>query len=197
MFLRLLALFTLVPLVELFLLVELGSRMGLLLTIALVLFTGALGAALARSQGVRVLRQVQTEMARGGLPAEALLDGLMIFIAGAVLLTPGLLTDLAGFFLLVPVGRTWVRGRVQRWLKGRVRTVVSGPGGVHVGGGSPHGGGNPFGGGAPFGDAPFQREPFGPNARSGSPQQVIVVDHRPVDDDESTSTQQPDRQLTD
>ena len=185
MFLRLLALFTLVPLVELFLLVELGSRMGLLPTIALVLFTGALGAALARSQGVRVLRQVQAEMARGGLPTEALLDGLMIFIAGAVLLTPGLLTDLAGFFLLVPASRTWVRGRVQRWLKGRVRTVVSGPGGVHVGGGSP------------FGGDPFQREPFGPSAGNGSPQQVIVVDHRPVDDDESTSTQQPDRQLND
>lgn len=192
MFLRLLALFTLVPLVELFLLMEVGSRLGLLPTIALVLFTGALGAALARSQGVRVLRQVQAETARGGLPTEALLEGLMIFVAGAVLLTPGLLTDFAGFFLLVPAGRTWVRRRVQRWLKGRVRTVVSGPGGVHVGGGTP--GGSPFGD-SPSGRSPFQREPFGPSAGKGSPQQVIVVDSRPVDDEPKEPG--PDRQLSD
>lgn len=173
MFLRLLALFTLVPLIELFLLVELGKRMGLVPTLALVLFTGVLGAALARSQGLRVLRQVQAEMARGALPAEALMEGLMIFIAGAVLLTPGLLTDLAGFFLLLPFGRRLIRQQVSRRLKRRFRTVSS------VGG------------------------PTSPGAWPGQTgstktrQQVIVVDHRPVQEADDADEPPDDRRLSD
>lgn len=174
MFLRLLALFTLVPIVELYLLLELGQRMGWLSTLALVLLTGALGAALARSQGLQVLRKVQAETARGALPTEALLDGLMIFVAGAVLLTPGLLTDFAGFFLLVPAGRRWVRQLVSRRLGKRFRSVRRGP--VRPPGASPPGG------------AP----PWPENLRSSGPQQVIVVDHRPVD-----ATGDDDKQLSD
>lgn len=123
MFLRLLLLFTLVPLTELFLLVELGRRMGTLPTVALVLATGALGAWLARRQGLRVLGEIRSEQAAGRLPAAALVDGLLVLVAGAVLLTPGLLTDLFGFALLVPQ----VRGVVRRRLRtafGRRVTVL-------------------------------------------------------------------------
>ncbi len=112
MFLRLLLLFTIVPLVELFLLVKLGTVVGVGPTVALVIFTGVLGAWLARQQGLGVLRRLSEDLAEGRLPAEALIDGLLILIAGAVLLTPGLLTDALGFLLLVPQSRAVVRKAV-------------------------------------------------------------------------------------
>ena len=122
MFLRLLLLFTIVPLVELFLLVKLGTVVGVGPTIALVIFTGVLGAWLARQQGLGVLRRLSEDLAKGRLPAEALTDGLLILIAGAVLLTRGLLTDALGFRLLVHQGRAVVRkaavARFERRFKG-------------------------------------------------------------------------------
>jgi len=114
MFFRLLILFTIVPLVELLLLVKIGEVVGFWPTVALVIGTGALGALLTRFEGLRVLRQVQTELHEGRVPTERLLDGLLIVVAGAVLLTPGLITDAVGFFLLVPPGRRLVRRAVAR-----------------------------------------------------------------------------------
>jgi UPF0716 protein FxsA len=125
MFLRLLLLFTLVPLVELFLLVKLGTVIGIAPTVLIVICTGVLGAWLARWQGLGVLRRISDDLAAGRLPGDALIDGLLIFIAGAVLLTPGLITDALGFFLLVPPGRAVVRRSVAAWLK--QRTVTSDP----------------------------------------------------------------------
>ena len=119
MFFRLLLLFTAVPLIELALLVEIGRVVGLPATIALVLTTGVLGAWLARSQGLRTLARFQQELAAGRMPTDALLDGLMILVAGAVLLTPGLLTDLFGFALLTPALRRAVRQAVARKLRQR------------------------------------------------------------------------------
>jgi UPF0716 protein FxsA len=117
MFLRLLLLFTIVPLLELFLLVKLGTVIGIGATILLVIFTGILGAWLARWQGLGVLRRLSEEMAGGRLPTDALLDGLFILIAGAVLLTPGLITDALGFLLLIPQGRAIVRKAVAARLQ--------------------------------------------------------------------------------
>jgi UPF0716 protein FxsA len=120
MFLRLLLLFTVVPLVELFLLVKLGTVVGVGPTIALVIFTGVLGAWLARQQGLVVLRRLRAELEAGRLPAGALIDGLLILVAGAVLLTPGLLTDALGFVLLVPPSRAVVRRIVAaRFARGK------------------------------------------------------------------------------
>ena len=120
MFLRLLLLFTVVPLVELYLLVEIGGLIGVAPTIAIVILTGFLGAWLARRQGLDVFRRISAEMAQGGLPTDPLIDGLLILIAGAVLLTPGLLTDAAGFFLLIPRGRQFVRKTVARAFASRI-----------------------------------------------------------------------------
>ena len=114
MFVRLLLLFTVVPLVELFLLVEIGSLIGVAPTIAIVIVTGFIGAWLARRQGLNVLKRLNEDLAKGGLPTDALIDGLLILIAGAVLLTPGLLTDAFGFFLLVPQGRALIRSSVAK-----------------------------------------------------------------------------------
>ena len=124
MFLRLLALFTIVPLVELGLLIQLGRWMGVVPTVLLVFGTGVLGAALARSQGLRTLRRFQEETRRGNLPTDALFDGVLILIAGAVLLTPGILTDLLGFTLLVPASRAVVRRVVGERLRRRFEPNV-------------------------------------------------------------------------
>jgi UPF0716 protein FxsA len=120
-FLRLLLLFTLVPLVELALLIQLGRVIGLAATIAIVLLTGVIGATLARWQGLVTLRRVQTEMAEGRVPTDALVDGLLILVAGAMLFTPGLITDTIGCLLLIPPTRTAVRRALVEALRRRVQ----------------------------------------------------------------------------
>lgn len=114
MFVRLLALFVLLPLAELALLIQIGQWIGLGWTLALVVATGFLGAALARRQGLRAWVAIQTELRAGRMPARELVDGLLILIGGIVLLTPGILTDLAGFALLVPATRAAVKRSLQR-----------------------------------------------------------------------------------
>ncbi|MCJ7755507.1 MAG: FxsA family protein, partial [Thermoanaerobaculales bacterium] len=120
MFLRLLLLFTIVPLIELYLLIKIGGVIGVVPTIAIVIGTGVLGAWLARWQGLAVLRRISDEMAAGRLPTDALIDGLLILVAAAVLLTPGLLTDSLGFVLLVPASRALVRKVVAAAIAKRV-----------------------------------------------------------------------------
>ena len=120
MLLRLFLLFTLVPLVELGLLIWISQYTGPLFTIALVIATGVVGAWLARREGLRCWLEVQRQLARGELPAEPILDGLMILVAGAVLITPGVVTDLAGFALLVPP----VRKLVRRYLTARFKARI-------------------------------------------------------------------------
>lgn len=129
MFARLLVLFVAVPLVEMALLVRLGTWIGFWPTVGLVLATGAAGAALARQQGMRVIRRIQAEMAVGQMPAAHLLDGLLILIGGVLLLTPGVLTDLTGLLLLAPFSRkrlkAALRGRLERMIRsGRVNITT-------------------------------------------------------------------------
>jgi UPF0716 protein FxsA len=114
---RLLLLFVLLPAVELALLIELGSRFGTLHTLGLIVITGVVGAALARGQGLHVVRQIQAEVAQGRLPAGALVDGVMILIAGALLVTPGILTDSFGFLCLIPAFRSAAKKRVLQRLE--------------------------------------------------------------------------------
>ena len=121
MFARLFLLFTLIPLVELYILIKIGALLGALWAVLLVLATGALGAYLAREQGFRVWMRIQSEMNAGRFPGDDLLDGFLIFIAGAVLVTPGVLTDLVGFAILFPPSREGIR----RWLKTRFRGMMN------------------------------------------------------------------------
>jgi len=123
MFVRLLLLFTAVPALELILLIQLGRHVGFWPTAALVLGTGVVGAWLARREGLKVFRAVSTEMAEGRMPTDHLLDGLLILMAGAVLLTPGLLTDAVGFFLLAPPGRRLIRTAVSKAISERITTT--------------------------------------------------------------------------
>ena len=117
MFVRLLILFTVVPLIELALLIKLGNLIGLWPTIFIVIATGVLGAALARSQGTRTVGAIRAELAQGRAPTESLLNGLLILVGGVVLLTPGLLTDLLGFSLLIPLTRNWFKKELQNRLR--------------------------------------------------------------------------------
>lgn len=126
--LRLLLLFTTVPLVELALLLWIGARIGVGPTIALILVTGVAGASLARLQGLATWRRFQAALAAGRLPGAELLEGLLILVAGALLLTPGVLTDAVGFLLLVPPARRWIVGRAEVRLRARVVTGGRPPG---------------------------------------------------------------------
>ena len=114
MFFRLLALFILLPLAELALLLQVGRWIGLGWTLAIVVATGFLGAALARRQGLRAWLAIQAELRAGRMPGGSLVDGLLILIGGIVLLTPGLLTDLAGFLLLIPGSRALLKRSLTR-----------------------------------------------------------------------------------
>ena len=120
MFFRLLALFILLPLVEIALLIRVGQAIGLAWTLAIVIATGFLGAALARRQGLRTWLAIQARLREGQVPAGALVDGLLILIGGIVLLTPGILTDLFGFALLVPA----TRNALKRSLRTRFQRAV-------------------------------------------------------------------------
>ena len=117
---RLALLFILVPLLELVLLIQLGRVFGLWPTLGLVVVTGVLGAALARAEGLRTLRRFREEVAAGRVPGGPLLDGLAVLVGGAFLLTPGLLTDLTGFALLLPPTRRLIQSRIRRSLERRV-----------------------------------------------------------------------------
>ena len=113
MFFKLFLAFTLVPFIEIYLLIKIGGQVGAFNTILIVILTGLLGASLARLEGLKTMTKVRDSLNRGDLPAEEMLDAMLIFVAGVVLLTPGFLTDLTGLALLVPKLRYWFK----RWLR--------------------------------------------------------------------------------
>lgn len=124
MFGKLLFLFILVPFIEVSLLIKLGSLIGFWPTLLIQVVTGILGAALARLQGLLVWGKIQAELQVGRIPAEDMLDGVLIFASGIVLMTPGLLTDLVGFALLLPI----TRNIFKRWLRKQFDARIN-PGG--------------------------------------------------------------------
>lgn len=127
MFFRLLVLFVTIPMIELILFLTVGERIGLAATVGVVVLTGFLGAWLTKREGLRTLQRYRSTLSGGRLPHDEVLEGILVLMAGAVLLTPGFLTDAAGFLLLVPSVRAGVVRWLKRSLEGRVRRVVSGP----------------------------------------------------------------------
>ena len=121
MLLKLFLAFTLIPISELYLLIKIGYYMGAFNTILVVIVTGLLGAYLAKLQGIKTMMRVRESLNRGELPAEEMLDALLIFVAGIVLLTPGFITDLAGLGILVPKTRSWFK----RWLRKKFDQWIS------------------------------------------------------------------------
>ena len=110
----LLLLFTVVPLVELWLLLWIGDRVGFWPTVGIVLATGLVGATLAKAEGLRVVQRWQEATSRGQMPEEGVLGGLLVLVGGVFLITPGVLTDVTGLLLLFPPTRRLVAGFVRR-----------------------------------------------------------------------------------
>jgi UPF0716 protein FxsA len=120
---RLFLLFTLVPLLELYILIKIGGYIGAFPTVGLVVLTALLGFVLARFEGLRKLQQIKRSLSLGIVPAEEMLDGVLIFVGGVLLIIPGVLTDLFALILLIPYTRTifkrWLRRRFDRMIATR------------------------------------------------------------------------------
>lgn len=120
MFFYLVLLFTIVPIIELYLLIKVGQYLGAFNTVMIVIFTGIFGAYLARLEGLRVLFGVQRDLHDGRMPTERLLDGFLILVGAVLLITPGLLTDALGFLLVIPL----TRGLIKVWLKRKLQKII-------------------------------------------------------------------------
>jgi UPF0716 protein FxsA len=178
---RLLILFIMMPVLELWLLIRVGSVFGAAPTVALVLLTGIVGAGLARREGLRTMREFVDTSARGEIPTKALFDGAAILIGAAFLLTPGIITDAVGFALLFRPVRRLLQGFFVTWLEGQFsqgRTVFRGY--VHM---SPSGTQRP--GAAPAGGPLSARGREGPSANPSVVEQVFDEPPRvvPIADD--------------
>jgi UPF0716 protein FxsA len=124
-------LFTVVPLIELTILIRIGQATEWYVPIALVILTGIFGAALARWQGTQVLRRIQDDARAGRMPADAMIDGFLILLAGILLVTPGVLTDLAGCALLIPPIRALFKRAMAAWIRRNIEIRVGGFRGVN------------------------------------------------------------------
>lgn len=111
--LKFLLLFTLTPLLEVFLLIEIGKRIGVIPTIIIVGATGFFGVLLARMQGFYTIYRFRAELEEGVFPAEEMFDGACVLVGAAFLLTPGLITDILGFSLLIPQTRYYIKKLVR------------------------------------------------------------------------------------
>jgi len=128
MFIRLVSIFIIIPLIELVILIKVGSYIGIWPTILIVVLTGILGAALARHQGFMIINKIKNDVNSGRVPAQELIDGLLVLVGGIVLLTPGFLTDLVGFLLLIPhtrsVFKRIIKGQFQKYADYRTSITI-------------------------------------------------------------------------
>ncbi len=104
------------PLLELWILIEIGKVIGSVPTIALVIVTALLGALMVRSQGFYILSEIRRDLERGVIPGEKLFDGLCVLLGGLLLMVPGLISDLSGFLLLIPFTRKLFKELLRRYL---------------------------------------------------------------------------------
>ncbi len=128
MFFKLFLIFALVPVAELSVLIYVGSHIGTLNTITIILLTAVVGAYMVRLEGLGILYRIQTDIAEGVFPAEELVNGAMILVAGALLLTPGFFTDIAGFLMVFPATREFLKPALKKYLKKRISDIS-----IHMG----------------------------------------------------------------
>lgn len=126
--LKLLFLFTVVPTIELYVLLRIGATIGGAETILLVIVTGIVGARMAHREGLSVIRQIQEDAVNGVPPADKLVEGLMVLVGGILLVTPGVMTDFFGLSLIFPLTRRLMATRAKGLLKDRMHFE-----GIHVG----------------------------------------------------------------
>jgi UPF0716 protein FxsA len=121
LFTKLLILFVIVPVTELYILIEVGKKIGSLTTIGIIILTGIIGAYLVKSQGFMILKKIQNDLNEGIMPGDSLIQGVIILAGGILLLTPGFVTDIIGFIFLIPVSRRVVKKYLLKWLKGKIK----------------------------------------------------------------------------
>ncbi|MBM7037745.1 FxsA family protein [Vibrio ulleungensis] len=121
MFPILLALFIVVPIVEIALFIQVGGALGVGMTVALVVITALVGASLVRSQGLQTIMSVQNRLQQGEMPAQQIVEGVMLAVAGVLLLTPGFMTDAFGMIVLMPAPRA----AIAKQLMSRVQVQAS------------------------------------------------------------------------
>jgi UPF0716 protein FxsA len=138
----LLLLFIFVPIIEIGLFIQVGGFLGLWPTIGLVLLTAFVGASLVRSQGLQTLMSVQTRLQQGEMPAQQIVEGVMLAVSGVLLLTPGFMTDALGMLVLLPAPRA----AIAKYLMSKMVVKTMSNGGFHQGGFQGH--------------DPFQQNPF-------------------------------------
>ncbi len=117
MFPILLLMFITVPIIEIALFIQVGGVLGLWPTVALILLTAFVGASLVRSQGIQTLLSVQQRLQQGELPAQQIVEGVMLAVAGVLLLTPGFMTDAMGMAVLLPWPRAWLAKQIMSRVK--------------------------------------------------------------------------------
>lgn len=117
MLFKLFLIFSIIPVIEIYLLIKVGRLAGALPTVALLLFISFAGAWLVRSQGFAIMGRIQRELASGRIPAASMLDGAVILIGGLLLLTPGFFTDFIGLFFLFPLTRAMIKQYLGLWLQ--------------------------------------------------------------------------------
>lgn len=105
-----------IPACEIGILLFSGKTIGIIPTIFMIIATGIAGAWLAKKQGMEAIRKVQREISFGNIPGDAIIDGLCVLVGGLLLLSPGFLTDLTGFVLLIPATRKFVKPLLQKWM---------------------------------------------------------------------------------
>ena len=125
MFGLLLLVFLVVPIVELYVIVQVAGGIGVLETLGLLILVSIVGAWLVRFQGLLIVNRIQSQLTKGEMPADALIDGGLVLFAGALMLTPGFVTDAVGVVLLLPPTRAPFRALVKRRFTGRIATFTS------------------------------------------------------------------------
>jgi len=117
MFFKLILAFTVIPVIELWILIRLGSEIGILNTILIVFLTGVVGAFLAKKEGLGIVNRIRIDMSQGKMPADELINGLCVLVGGAMLLTPGIFTDLIGLSLVIPGTRNFIKTKIREKMK--------------------------------------------------------------------------------
>jgi UPF0716 protein FxsA len=146
--------FIFVPIIEIGLFIQVGGFLGLWPTIALVLITAFVGASLVRSQGIQTLMSVQGRLEQGELPAQQIFEGVMLAVAGVLLLTPGFMTDALGMLVLLPVPRA----AIAKYLMSKMVVKTMNGGGFHAN----------YSNQGPFEQDPYRRDPYDSQSDNGN-----------------------------
>ena len=164
-------LFALLPILEIAILVNVGSIIGGWNTIGIVILTAFIGAYFVKREGVSTLQTAQEKMQRNEVPGKELVEGLMLVVAGVLLVTPGFITDIFGFLLAMPGSRHFFAAQVSKHMKMRVVAAGMGPGTAGFGQGQ-----------SPFGQSPFDQRPRSHNS-DGDVFEGEYTDHTTNDPD--------------